>query len=169
MNRQVRRRTEMAVSVRDFSRAHPSADASYRVGARADWRQAIIRMEELAKQQKGGFCRSTPSTVRRQDAPAPAAERAAPAPGDGRGGRLGRSTGGGRDVPAAGANATHTALPDQSRQDAGAGRGPEGAAGEARARRPSCWTSWTPRWRSSTRRSRRHDGGKRVTWPRGPR
>lgn len=53
MDRQVRRKLAMAASVRTFSRAHPSPDASYTlVLERLD--NAILRIEGLAKQQEGG-------------------------------------------------------------------------------------------------------------------
>jgi hypothetical protein len=56
----------MAASVRTFSRAHPSADASYAlVLDRLDG--TISRMEELAKRQEGGFVSKHSSVVRRQD------------------------------------------------------------------------------------------------------
>jgi hypothetical protein len=44
----------MAVSVRDFSRAHPSADASY-ASVLNRLEASITRMEELAGQQQGGY------------------------------------------------------------------------------------------------------------------
>ena len=56
----------MATSVRTFSRAHPSADASYAlVLDRLDG--TISRIEELAKAQEGGFVSKHSSVVRRQD------------------------------------------------------------------------------------------------------
>jgi hypothetical protein len=56
----------MGTSVRTFSRAHPSADASYTlVLDRLD--AAIARIEELAKQQEGGYASKHSSVVRRQD------------------------------------------------------------------------------------------------------
>jgi hypothetical protein len=65
MNRTVRRKLEMAVRVRDFSRAHPSADANYApVLARLEDR--ITRMETLAKQQAGGYLAKRSSVVRRK-------------------------------------------------------------------------------------------------------
>jgi len=66
MDRSVRRKLAMAASVRTFSRAHPSADASYAlVLDRLDG--TISRMEELAKRQEGGFVSKHSSVVRRQD------------------------------------------------------------------------------------------------------
>lgn len=66
MNRHVRRKLAMAGSVRTFSRAHPSEDASYTlVLERLDG--TIGRMEELAKQQEGGFVSKHSATVRRKD------------------------------------------------------------------------------------------------------
>ena len=66
MNRIVRKRLEMAVRVRDFSRAHPSADANYApVLARLEDR--IARMEALAKQQQGGYLATRSSVVRRRE------------------------------------------------------------------------------------------------------
>jgi len=65
MNRIVRRRLEMAVRVRDFSRAHPSADASYApVLARLEDR--VARMEALARQQQGGYLVKRSSVTRRR-------------------------------------------------------------------------------------------------------
>jgi hypothetical protein len=56
----------MGTSVRTFSRAHPSADASYAlVLERLDG--TISRIEELAKAQEGGFASKHSSVVRRQD------------------------------------------------------------------------------------------------------
>jgi hypothetical protein len=55
----------MAVSVRDFSRAHPSADASY-ASVLGRLETSITRMEELAGQQQGGYLSKHSSTVRRQ-------------------------------------------------------------------------------------------------------
>jgi hypothetical protein len=65
MNKVVRRKLEMAVRVRDFSRAHPSADASYApVLGRLEDR--ISRMQVLAEQQQGGYLSKHSSVVRRQ-------------------------------------------------------------------------------------------------------
>jgi hypothetical protein len=65
MNRTVRRRLEMAVRVRDFSRAHPSADANYApVLARLEDR--ITHMEGLAEQQQSGFQARRSSAARRR-------------------------------------------------------------------------------------------------------
>ena len=73
----------MAVRVRDYSRAHPSADASYAsVLSRLESR--ITRMEELAGQQQGGFLSKHSSTRAAEGAPAAAARWAAPPPGDDR-------------------------------------------------------------------------------------
>jgi hypothetical protein len=56
----------MATSVRTFSRAHSSADASYvLVLNRLDG--TISRIEELAKQQEGGYVSKRSATVRRTD------------------------------------------------------------------------------------------------------
>ncbi|HEX6614795.1 MAG TPA: hypothetical protein VF046_00675 [Gemmatimonadales bacterium] len=64
MNRQVRRKLEMAVSVRDFSRSHPSDDQSLSaVLARLE--EGIARTEALIGQQLGGFLIRHSSTVRR--------------------------------------------------------------------------------------------------------
>jgi hypothetical protein len=66
MDRIVRRRLEMAVRVRDFSRAHPSADANYApVLARLEDR--ITRMEALARQQQGGYAAKRSSVLRRRE------------------------------------------------------------------------------------------------------
>jgi hypothetical protein len=56
----------MAVRVRDFSRTHPSADASY-ASVLGRLESAITRMEELAGQQQGGYLSKHSSTVRRKD------------------------------------------------------------------------------------------------------
>jgi hypothetical protein len=56
----------MAVSVRDFSRAHPSADASY-TSVLGRLESSITRMEELAGQQQGGYLSKHSSTVRRRE------------------------------------------------------------------------------------------------------
>jgi hypothetical protein len=56
----------MAVRVRDFSRAHPSADASY-ASVLGRLESAITRMETLAGQQQGGYLSKHSSTVRRQE------------------------------------------------------------------------------------------------------
>ena len=56
----------MATSVRTFSRAHPSPDASYTlVLDRLDG--TISRIEELAKQQEGGYVSKHSASVRRAD------------------------------------------------------------------------------------------------------
>ena len=65
MNRIVRRRLEMAVRVRDFSRAHPSTDANY-AAVLAQVEALIARMEALAKQQQDGTVTAHASTVRRK-------------------------------------------------------------------------------------------------------
>jgi hypothetical protein len=65
MNRMVRRRMEMAVRVRDFSRAHASPDASY-ASVLAQFEGQVARMEELAKQEQGGFMTSRASVARRR-------------------------------------------------------------------------------------------------------
>jgi hypothetical protein len=56
----------MATSVRTFSRAHPSTDASYTlVLDRLDG--TIVRLEQLAKQQAGGYATKHSSVERRKD------------------------------------------------------------------------------------------------------
>jgi len=56
----------MAASVRTFSRAHPSADASYTlVLDRLDG--TISRIEQLAKQQEGGYSSKRSAAARRTD------------------------------------------------------------------------------------------------------
>jgi hypothetical protein len=66
MDRQVRRKLAMASSVRTFSRAHPSADTSYTlVLNRLDG--TIVRIEELAKQQEGGYASKHSAAVLRTD------------------------------------------------------------------------------------------------------
>lgn len=65
MNKAVRRRLEMAMRARDFSRAHPSADANYApVLARLEDR--VTRLQTLAKQQQGGFLARRSSAERRR-------------------------------------------------------------------------------------------------------
>jgi hypothetical protein len=55
----------MGVRVRDFSRAHPSSDASYgRVLAELE--SQVQRLETLAKQQQGGVIASRASVARRR-------------------------------------------------------------------------------------------------------
>ena len=66
MNRRVRRRLEMALKVRDFSRARPSADASH-ASVLGRLEATISRMEEVSGQQVGGFLSKHSSTVRRKD------------------------------------------------------------------------------------------------------
>jgi hypothetical protein len=66
MNRRVRRRLEMALKVRDFSRARPSADASH-ASVLGRLEATISRMEEVGGQQVGGFLSKHSSTVRRKD------------------------------------------------------------------------------------------------------
>lgn len=66
MNRQIRRRKEMAVRVRDFSHAHPSADPSF-VSILGRLEEAISRTVALEGQQTGGFLSKHSSTVRRRD------------------------------------------------------------------------------------------------------
>jgi hypothetical protein len=56
----------MAQSVRTFSRAHPSADASY-ASVLDRLEGTITQTEELAKSQEGGFATKHSSAVRRQD------------------------------------------------------------------------------------------------------
>jgi hypothetical protein len=66
MDRQVRRKLAMAGSVLTFSRKYPSEDASYTlVLDRLDG--TIVRMENLAKQQEGGYVSKHSSSVRRAD------------------------------------------------------------------------------------------------------
>ena len=65
MNRIVRRRLEMFVHVRAFSRAHPGTDANYAV-VLDQLDQGIIRMQALAKQQQDGVATSRASTARRR-------------------------------------------------------------------------------------------------------
>ena len=56
----------MGTSVRTFSRAHPSADASYALVLER-LEGTLTRIEELAKAQEGGFATKRSSVVRRQD------------------------------------------------------------------------------------------------------
>jgi hypothetical protein len=64
MERVVRRRLEMFVHAREFSRAHPATDGSYTV-VLTQLDQGIIRMQSLAKQQQEGVAASRASTARR--------------------------------------------------------------------------------------------------------
>jgi hypothetical protein len=66
MNKIVRRRLEMAVRVRDFFRANPSTDASF-AAVLAQLEELIARLEELAKQEQGGFLTRHASAVRRRE------------------------------------------------------------------------------------------------------
>jgi hypothetical protein len=66
MDRQVRRKLAMATSVRSFSRAHPSTDASYTV-VLDRLNGTISRIEQLAKQQEGGYASKHAATARRAD------------------------------------------------------------------------------------------------------
>jgi hypothetical protein len=65
MNKVVRRKLEMAVRVRGFSRAHPSADASY-ASVLARLEDRIARMDTLSQQQQGGYLSRRSSVLRRQ-------------------------------------------------------------------------------------------------------
>jgi hypothetical protein len=66
MNRRVRKRMEMAGSVRTFCRAHPTDDTSFTlVLDRLDG--TITRMEAVSGQQVDGFLSKHSSTVRRKD------------------------------------------------------------------------------------------------------
>ena len=65
MNRIVRKRREMAVRVRDFSRAHPSTDANYAT-VLGQVEDRVARMDVLAKQQQEGMATAHASTVRRK-------------------------------------------------------------------------------------------------------
>ena len=65
MDRDVRVRWEMGVRVRDFSRQHPSADANHAsVVLKLDG--ALVRIDEVAGQQVGGFLSKHASVVRRK-------------------------------------------------------------------------------------------------------
>ena len=65
MNKQIRRRKEMAVRVRDFSHAHPSADPSF-VSILGRLEESISQLVELEGQQTGGFLSKHSSSVRRR-------------------------------------------------------------------------------------------------------
>ena len=56
----------MAVRVRDFSHAHPSADPSF-VSVLGRLEESIDRMMELEGQQTGGFLSKHSSSVRRRE------------------------------------------------------------------------------------------------------
>jgi len=63
MNREVRKKLQMAKVVRGFNQKHPSADASHApVLARLD--TVIVQMEALAGQQEGGYLSKHSSSVR---------------------------------------------------------------------------------------------------------
>jgi hypothetical protein len=65
MNRIVRRRLDMAVRARDFSRAHPSTDATYApVLGRLE--EAVNRIERLARQEQDGQLTRRASAARRR-------------------------------------------------------------------------------------------------------
>lgn len=66
MNRRVRRRLEAAVRTREFSRAHPSADASYAsvVGQLED---GVTRLQVLSQQQRNGYALRSSATNRRRE------------------------------------------------------------------------------------------------------
>jgi hypothetical protein len=66
MNRQIRRKKEMAVRVRDFSHAHPSADPSF-VSILGRLEEGVNRLVALEGQQTGGFLSKHSSTVRRRE------------------------------------------------------------------------------------------------------
>ena len=66
MNRIISRRLEMAVRVRDFSDAHPSADPSF-VTVLGRLKESIDRIVELSGQQVGGFLSKHSSSLRRRD------------------------------------------------------------------------------------------------------
>jgi len=58
MTKQIRRRKEMAVRVRDFSHAHPSADPSF-VSILGRLEESINQLVELEGQQTTASSRST--------------------------------------------------------------------------------------------------------------
>jgi hypothetical protein len=66
MNRQISRRMEMAVRVREFSDTHPSADPSFAT-LLGRLKERIDRMVALTGQQVGGFLSKHSSTMRRRD------------------------------------------------------------------------------------------------------
>src|SRR5689334_2449700 len=66
MDRLVRRKLAMATSVRTFSRAHPSTDDAY-VLVLDKLDGTIVRIENLAKQQEGGYVSKHSASVRRSD------------------------------------------------------------------------------------------------------
>ena len=57
---------EMALRVRDFCRAHPSADANH-ASVLGRLEETIGRMEVLMEQQVGGFLSKRSSVVRRKE------------------------------------------------------------------------------------------------------
>ena len=65
MNKHIRRKKEMAVRVRDFSHAHPSADPSF-VSILGRLEESISQLVELEGQQTGGFLSKHSSSVRRR-------------------------------------------------------------------------------------------------------
>jgi hypothetical protein len=56
---------DMAVRVREFSRAHPSADPNY-ASVLARLEDGVVRLEMLAKQQEGGYMVSRSSVEKRR-------------------------------------------------------------------------------------------------------
>jgi hypothetical protein len=64
MNAEVRRKLEMVVRVRDFSRAHPSTDANY-ASVLARLEDRIARAEALAAQQRSGRIAENAAAARR--------------------------------------------------------------------------------------------------------
>ena len=66
MNRNLSRRLEMAVRVRDFSDTHPSADPSFAT-VLGRLKEGIDRIVELGGQQVGGFLSTHSSSLRRSD------------------------------------------------------------------------------------------------------
>jgi hypothetical protein len=65
MDRRIRRKKTMAVKVRDFSRANPTADPAFMAAAgRLD--EGIVKLTELENAQAGGFTSKHSATVRRR-------------------------------------------------------------------------------------------------------
>jgi hypothetical protein len=66
MERRIRRRKNMAVRVRDFSRANPSTDPAF-VAALGRLDQGILKLTELENAQTGGFTSKHSATTRRRE------------------------------------------------------------------------------------------------------
>jgi hypothetical protein len=66
MDKRIRRKMEMGSRVIGFSRAHPSADASY-ASVVGRMEELVARMQALSEQQQGGYISKRSSVLRRQE------------------------------------------------------------------------------------------------------